>query len=44
MKLTKKKLQKWSKEELIQALLLRNDDAKDYEKYICELEGKQEDE
>lgn len=29
-KITREELEKWSKEELIQFVLLRNDDAKDY--------------
>ena len=41
--ITKKKLEKFNKEELIQLCLLRNDDAKDYSKTLDErnLEVKQ---
>lgn len=39
MKITKKELKKWTKEELIQFCLLRNDDAKDYAKYINKLKN-----
>jgi len=41
-KINRKDLQDWSKEELIDALLLRNDDAKNYSKRITELEEKGE--
>jgi hypothetical protein len=38
MKLTRNNLKRLTKEELIQIIILRNGDAKDYEKYICKLE------
>ena len=42
-KITKEELQKWSREDLIQLILVRNDDAKDYAKTITKLQKKMTD-
>ena len=42
MKVNIKELEKWTKEELIDFALLRNDDAKDYSKEIIRLKKESE--